>query len=976
MNAGKDLPDQSNSRTKICFKMSFTPPVRPRLGRLPFADPEMTWQKFEDFCLDYVSRRSDVKSARFYGTAGSKQKGIDIVADMENGERWAFQCRHWRKITVKNVEKTVQEATYVADHYVILLTSDATTGARDACDLHPKWELWDGRDLSQKARVMDFDEAQILLDTHFGSAVRREFLGLDSLGTFRSASSYFQRWMDANESFNHSWTLVGRSGELKALREFVASSQLICLLPGKGGAGKTKLLQAFSNEFSTHFPDTELRFMSEGIALSASTLDELPLKPCVVVVDDAHRASELGPLLELAAQRSTQATRSSMPVPWLKIVLLCRPFADEALRTRAQNFVKSSDLKIFPELGRLSHEDLENLAAQSLGSALAVHATHLARLTRDCPLVTTVGGRLLASGAVGIGLLERSEEFRAVVLDRFREEIIGRVTDGDSQFAARLLDLVSAVAPVRIDDPNFISTMAEFLKVTSAEMIRGLDALESGGVLIRRGDKLRITPDVLSDHILHRACLTSSGQSTTYGESVLEHFLSVCLGKVVRNLAELDWRFRAAQGQETQVLDEFWRNWNSEYQSADVPTRGAMLNFLKNLAPSQSKQVLVLVEATVKDAANSEIFYLLPPILRIIAYHPSFTARCLDLLWNLGRDDGREQHQLPDHPMRVLKELASYDMRMGVPSYLNLAAITACEKWLRQADAHDHCHSPLDVVDTLLEKTAISDFSHSFQVVSRAFVVNPKATATLRSRAIECIQRCIDSEQELVIERAIESCENLAREPVAYFDMTFTSEDLAIWKPEQKRGFEMLSEAMSKLSTPFGVLKASDFLSWHLEHDSNDELRETALQMFLALPDSFELRLVQCLSWHDRSDYARVHLLLLQSDEELEETERNKRRHELQHAMENERLQQCLDELLTRYSNPGEGMEVLRFYVEESERRGLRAGWDGANRFVFDLAKRSEDYAFYISEAVLADAQSALLPACATVLMPLRKNGD
>lgn len=126
-------------------------------------------------------------------------------------------------------------------------------------------------------------------------------------------------------------------------------------------------------------------------------------------------------------------------------------------------------------------------------------------------------------------------------------------------FARRLLDLISAVAPVRLDSSAFVAALAEFLETGVPDVLRALDALEQGGILIRRGDRLRIVPDVLSDSILHGACLMSNGQSTTYGEAVLQHSAGLCLTAVLRNLAELDWRFRTAHGRETRVLDEIVR---------------------------------------------------------------------------------------------------------------------------------------------------------------------------------------------------------------------------------------------------------------------------------------------------------------------------------------------------------------------------------------------------------------------------------
>ena len=115
-------------------------------------------------------------------------------------------------------------------------------------------------------------------------------------------------------------------------------------------------------------------------------------------------------------------------------------------------------------------------------------------------------------------------------------------------------------------------------------------------LLVWRGDRLRIVPDVLSDHILHWACLTSSGQSTTYGEGVFSAFAGLCLGDVLRNLGELDWRFRVVHGRQTPVLDEFWRSWRELFLRASVGERTAMLGIMERIAPYQPEAALTLVE--------------------------------------------------------------------------------------------------------------------------------------------------------------------------------------------------------------------------------------------------------------------------------------------------------------------------------------------------------------------------------------------
>ena len=62
--------------------------------------------------------------------------------------------------------------------------------------------------------------------------------------------------------------------------------------------------------------------------------------------------------------------------------------------------------------------------------------------------MTVIGGQLLAQQAVAPELLERHAEFRMTVLDRFRDEMLGKLGDEvDAQAARDALVLFSALGP-------------------------------------------------------------------------------------------------------------------------------------------------------------------------------------------------------------------------------------------------------------------------------------------------------------------------------------------------------------------------------------------------------------------------------------------------------------------------------------------------------------------------------------------------
>ena len=160
------------------------PPVVPFPELLPLDDPNLPWDRFEAFCEEFISRLPGAKETHRYGRTGSRQRGIDIFADLDTGERWAFQCRQWKKFTKTDATRAIQETTYKSDRFILMLSRIASSGVRDACDGHPIWDVWDVGDISRKVRELGMQAGARLVEAHFGATWRKDFLGLHGLASF------------------------------------------------------------------------------------------------------------------------------------------------------------------------------------------------------------------------------------------------------------------------------------------------------------------------------------------------------------------------------------------------------------------------------------------------------------------------------------------------------------------------------------------------------------------------------------------------------------------------------------------------------------------------------------------------------------------------------------------------------------------------------------------------------------------------
>ena len=167
------MPTDSNKQQNY----TAPPPVNPYPEFLPLNDPNLTWERFEAFCEELISRLPGVKETHRYGRRGSPQKGIDIFAVFDNGERWAFQCKKWQKITRTDVTKAIQQTTYRADRFILIVSCLATSDVRDACESNPDWDVWDVGDISRKVRKLELHSGARLVETHFGASWRSTFFG-------------------------------------------------------------------------------------------------------------------------------------------------------------------------------------------------------------------------------------------------------------------------------------------------------------------------------------------------------------------------------------------------------------------------------------------------------------------------------------------------------------------------------------------------------------------------------------------------------------------------------------------------------------------------------------------------------------------------------------------------------------------------------------------------------------------------------
>lgn len=780
--------------------------------------------------------------------------------------------------------------------------------------------------------------------------------------TLVSADEYFGPYLRPSPSrlFHHGWTLVGREATLSHLEDWVGEIEKpIAILSGRGGVGKSKILHAFSLGFSERHPDASLRFALQEIPFQDG-LNLLPGKN-LIVVDDAHRRDDIGTLLEFAQRHRDR----------VKVLVVSRPYRVDYLRSKiGQARFDVRELENLGELGELDRSDVQKLARQALSEPFEAYADRLAELTRDSPLITVLGGQLLAERAVSPDLLERDEEFRSDLLTRFQDEIMGRVSDDiDPGFVTKVLQLVAAAAPIRPELDLFLQTSASLLGSSSGEVLAAIDALEVGGILLRRGRALKITPDVLADHVLHRACMTSSGKPTGFAQVVFDAFKGSAPAAVLENLAELDWRIRSSSGDDTRLLDGIWESLTAEWREGSRRRRRALLELLVDVAYFQPDRTLLLVESAKQNPSSptpdlpdswpfnvdpSEL-EILPRLLRHIAYTQEYLPRCCDLLWELGRDDERPPNAHPDHGMRVLIDLASYDL--GKRLSVNAKVVDSVERWIRQPDAHDHKNSPMDVLDPILAKVGRNDFVDGPMWGWRNFLIDPIATGPLRTKALKLISSQLHGKKIQVTLRALESLFSAVGELGVVSGLSVTEDDIAAWLPERLQVLDVIESVITHSPDPIVSFQTAKSLAWHTDSRRFNGVATRAKEIIDKIPRTLETLLLAGLA-SDWSLWPVANGSYSTGDVD-ELTQRSQLA-----------VKELVRSFLSNYSNAREAAEALEKALSRLVELGIQvAPW----MFWGELAKQGPEILMGITELIVEEPSPQLTGHIGVLISYLRE---
>lgn len=795
----------------------------PRSAVLPLAS--LPPDRFEDLATELLQLLHTEGHASRFGGPGEKQHGIDVLVAGSDGHNLATgQCKRHLQFGAVAVRGAVHAATIEADrHYLFLSRNTASPGARQEIGKYPDWELWDGEDISRYTRSLPLDRAVRIVDTYFPGH-REAFLGVRRTGPWLLPEDHFAQ--GRGQLVSHDWSLVGRADLVDRLAPTLyGSAGRVAVIVGRGGTGKTRLLRAVAEAAPDN--DTQVLVLPGGVEVEPEAFELLVgERSLVILVDDAHERNDLNYVISGIWRQNARAN----------ILIATRPYRWDAIRSDLSRNPLAPEEPLSFLLADLSSAEAEALARQALGEMSHEAVVHrLARLTRDCPLVTVVGGVLIRRGQLDPGLVGQDDQVRQLILRGFHNALVADPMVVDPDVRSAVLDAVAALQPFRTDDDAFRTAISTLIGRPFDVVNKHLRSLEDAGILRRRGASLRIVPDLLGDVVLTDACYDDR---TLLPTGYLDRVRSVTDGQALQhlfvNVSRVDWQIRQKEPAIPSLVDSLWEPLEAELRGADIPGRQKLIRLLARVAYFQPARVIKiarwLIDNPTDEVADSHSAWVylnkpsyqdvrnaMPPMLKAAAYNLETLPEALNLLWELAQNEARSTNQHPDHAVRIIKDLAAYEI--GKPPAYNDAVVDVASAWCAGTTQH---LSPFDVLEPLLATEGTRQTYQEYTLTFQPFPLNVDVVNPIRQRVLALAMQEVRTEEVRRAVAGIQCLESSLRYPTGMHGRPVSSEERDRWTPGFVDTIQQLGTIAAEVDLdPVVLVAMRTALNWHAAYSKS-----------------------------------------------------------------------------------------------------------------------------------------------------------
>ena len=655
---------------------------------------------------------------------------------------------------------------------------------------------WDAEDL-----ITMTDEFSYLLNS-FRDPHLPVFLSWQDMFRDQTAGKHQLLRYDDYETF-------GREYEMRQFQTFVQNpDKRLLMIYGSGGIGKTKLAIEFAKTVEEGYTDYEPLFVQmAGDSFENALADIPPNRKYIFFVDDAHDfIDHLGGIKILLNSPGYSESKA--------VLITRKPF---------KAFLEDSFRTALPD-GAVDDLEIEKLSLEKTKEFIGTYTripdnavlTGLAKLARDTPLIAVMVIDLVNEDLASLKDLTRDRLIERT-FESYLNDIFKKYPESSEQ-RRKLLNWLSGIAPIDMEDNRIRDKLAEILKVEPDEVEHYRDDLKNDGLLFQYGTKQRVFPHQLSDYVLGKACFLSEGRLSSFHESLLRKFLPLFPVKVVVNLARVE-----NNADKKSLLDEYVASLKTEACEGDNAIREHILEQMEGISyfrPDDATDIFNIIldnpnsEDSVVDYIGWTSTRTHKNVVKKIAKEAQKTVNTLSgFMKTLGIVRKlllTKDLDLPnyDSPQELLKRMAGF--QTSKPSVFQIKALEAFETWNRE-DKPELSLALLNALDSLL----VLDFN---ETVSEGgglkfgwhHLEYTSELTRLRAKAIDLIEHCLRTSQHSNIRAEAIGSINRAINPLeSPFRQGLEEDDQVLLHAEQTRLFNILADQILKESD-FTVLNAID----------------------------------------------------------------------------------------------------------------------------------------------------------------------
>ena len=149
----------------------------------------------------------------------------------------------------------------------------------------------------------------------------------------------------------------------------------------------------------------------------------------------------------------------------------------------------------------------------------------------------------------------------------------------------------------------------------------------------------------------------------------------------------------------------------------------------------------------------------------------------LSQLWELAQDDDRPTNPNPQHPLRILRELAEFGL--AKPVWFNDRIIDIVSTWF----ADGQRLSPFEVLEPMLATEGDDSTFRGHTITFQPYSLNPKSVMKVRQRVIDLAFEELKSPELRRAGAAVKLLKSALRFPTGSFGRTVSDDERDGWTP-------------------------------------------------------------------------------------------------------------------------------------------------------------------------------------------------